>query len=103
MVLGPGLPGPERLPQLRPRCASSACAQDGRPLRTPIVAAIAKKAAITTGIAARQAIFEKFQLAMNASGPFIPLLQPAEVVVGTKGIKNLQANGLWLVDLRNLS
>jgi peptide/nickel transport system substrate-binding protein len=39
---------------------------------------------------------------MNATGPFIPLLQPAEVVVGTKGIKNLQSNGLWLVDLRNL-
>ena len=39
---------------------------------------------------------------MNASGPFIPLLQPAEVVVGTKNIKNLQSNGLWLVDLRNL-
>jgi len=50
----------------------------------------------------RQAIFAKFQLAMNATGPFIPLLQPAEVVVGTKGIKNLQSNGLWLVDLRNL-
>ena len=67
-----------------------------------MVASLAKQAASTTGLAARQAIFEKYQLAMNATGPFIPLLQPAEVVVGTKGIKNLQANGLWLVDLRNL-
>jgi peptide/nickel transport system substrate-binding protein len=68
----------------------------------PATVALAKQAASTTGTAARQAIFEKYQLAMNANGPFIPLMQPAEVVVGTKGIKNLQANGLWLVDLRNL-
>lgn len=68
----------------------------------PTVAALANQAAITTGTVARQAIFEKYQRAMNASGPFIPLLQPAEVVVGTKNIKNLQSNGLWLVDLRNL-
>jgi peptide/nickel transport system substrate-binding protein len=68
----------------------------------PSVAALAKQAAITTGTAARQAVFEKYQRAMNASGPFIPLLQPAEVVVGTRNIKNLQSNGLWLVDLRNL-
>ena len=64
--------------------------------------ALATKAAETTGLAARQSIFEQFQTAMNKSGPFIPLVQPAEVIVGTKGIKNLQANGLWFVDLRNL-
>jgi peptide/nickel transport system substrate-binding protein len=68
----------------------------------PAIAALATKAAQTTGIPARQAIFEQYQRAMNANGPFIPLIQPAEVVVGTTGIKNLQANGLWLVDLRDL-
>lgn len=101
MVLGPDFPdpsdylnfGPGALVGLR---AGWTAAED------PMVASLAKQAASTTGLAARQAIFEKYQLAMNATGPFIPLLQPAEVVVGTKGIKNLQANGLWLVDLRNL-
>jgi peptide/nickel transport system substrate-binding protein len=68
----------------------------------PAVVALTNKAASATGVAARQAAFEQWQTALNQSGPFIPLLQPAEVVVGTKGIKNLQANGLWLVDLRNL-
>ncbi len=67
------------------------------------VAAIAKQAASTTGVDARQAIFEKFQNALNKYGPFIPLIQPAEVIVGTKNIQDLQANGLWLVDIRNLS
>ncbi len=68
----------------------------------PAIAALANKAAATTGVPARQAIFEKYQEALNQNGPFIPLIQPAEVVVGTNGLKNLQANGLWLVDLRNL-
>ena len=67
------------------------------------VAAIAKQAASTTGVTARQAVFEKFQNALNKYGPFIPLIQPAEVIVGTKNIQDLQANGLWLVDIRNLS
>ncbi len=68
----------------------------------PAIATLAKKASETTGIAARQAIFEKYQRALNSYGPYVPLIQPAQVVVGTKSLKNLQANGLWFVDLRNL-
>ena len=68
----------------------------------PAVTAIANQAATTTGVSARQAVFEKFQNAMNKYGPFIPLIQPAEVIVGTKNIKNLQANAVWLVNIRNL-
>jgi peptide/nickel transport system substrate-binding protein len=69
----------------------------------PTVVALMKQAESTTGVSARQAIYEKFQNALNKYGPFIPLIQPAEVIVGTKDIKDLQANGLWLVDIRNLS
>ncbi len=67
----------------------------------PSVAALAAKAATVTG-SARDAAFQAYQRALNQVGPFVPLIQPAEVVVGTKGIKNLTSNGLWLVDLRNL-
>ena len=38
----------------------------------PAVAAIAKQAATTTGVSARQAIFEKFQNAVNKDGPVHP-------------------------------
>ena len=69
----------------------------------PAVTAIANQAATTTGVSARQAVFEKFQNAMNEYGPFIPLIQPAVVIVGTKNLKNLQANAVWLVNIRNLS
>lgn len=68
----------------------------------PGVVSLMNQAAAATSVPARQAAFEKFQEALNQSGPFIPLIQPAEVLVGTTGIKNLQANGVWLVDLRNL-
>jgi peptide/nickel transport system substrate-binding protein len=68
----------------------------------PTVVALANKAAATTGVSARQAVYEQFQNAMNKYGPFIPLIQPAEVIVGTKNLKNLQANAVWLVNIRNL-
>jgi peptide/nickel transport system substrate-binding protein len=68
----------------------------------PSVNSLTNLAATTAAVSDRQAVFEKFQTALNKYGPFIPLVQPAEVIVGTKNIKNLQANGLWLVDLRNL-
>jgi peptide/nickel transport system substrate-binding protein len=68
----------------------------------PAIAALATQAASTVGKAARQAIFEKFQNDLNASGPFQPLLQTAQVTVATKGLTDVQANGLWLLDLRSI-
>jgi hypothetical protein len=29
-------------------------------------------------------------------------MQPAEVIVGTTNLKDLQANAVWLVNIRNL-
>lgn len=69
---------------------------------SPSVVSLADKAAAAVATSARQSAFEAYQRALNQVGPFMPLVQPAEVVVGTKGIKNLTSNGLWLVDLRDL-
>ncbi|MCU1489576.1 MAG: extracellular solute-binding protein [Acidimicrobiaceae bacterium] len=68
----------------------------------PGLATLAQKAADTTGTAARQSVFQAFQQQLNQRGPFMPLIQTAQVVVATKSVKNVQGNGLWLVDLRNL-
>jgi peptide/nickel transport system substrate-binding protein len=68
----------------------------------PAIAALAKQAAVTLGTSAREAIFAKFQTALNQSGPFEPLLQTAQVTVATKGLTDVQANGLWLLDLRQI-
>jgi peptide/nickel transport system substrate-binding protein len=39
---------------------------------------------------------------MNSSSPFMPLIQPAQILVGATSLKNLQSNALWLVDLGEL-
>jgi len=39
---------------------------------------------------------------MNSSSPFMPLIQPAQILVGAQSVKNLQSNALWLVDLSEL-
>jgi peptide/nickel transport system substrate-binding protein len=69
---------------------------------SPTIAALAAKAASTVGTAARTAVFRQFQTDLNTSGPFMPLLQTAQVTVATKGLTDVQANGLWLLDLRNI-
>lgn len=69
---------------------------------SPGIATLAKKAAETTGTAARQSVFEAYQRQLNLHSPFMPLIQTAQVVIATKSVKNVQGNGLWLVDLRNL-
>lgn len=70
--------------------------------QAPAIVSLANKAATAVAIPARASAFQSFQRALNQTGPFMPLVQPAEVVVATKGITNLQSNGLWLLDLRNL-
>ena len=39
---------------------------------------------------------------MNESGPIMPLIQPAQIVVAANSVHNVKANALWLVDLSEL-
>jgi peptide/nickel transport system substrate-binding protein len=39
---------------------------------------------------------------MNAAGPIMPLIQPAQILVAANSLKNVKANALWLVDLSEL-
>jgi peptide/nickel transport system substrate-binding protein len=64
--------------------------------------ALAAKAAVTTQDSARGALYQQIQQSMNSSSPFMPLIQPAQIVVGATSVKNLQSNALWLVDLGEL-
>jgi peptide/nickel transport system substrate-binding protein len=68
----------------------------------PAIAALAQEATSTLGTPARDAVFAKFQTELNQSGPFMPLLQTAQVTVATKDLTDVQANGLWLIDLRQI-
>lgn len=72
------------------------------PAVSPSIAAVAAKAAVTTDPMARTAIYQKYQEEMDAQGPFVPLIQTAQVLVATKNLTNLAENALWFIDLRNL-
>ena len=67
----------------------------------PSLEALGSQAASTT-TAARAALYQQIQTSMNTSSPFMPLIQPAQILVGAKSLKNLQSNALWLVDLSEL-
>lgn len=47
----------------------------------------------------RAAAYEALQVELNKSGPFVPLLQPAQNVVTAPSITSLVTNPVWTVDL----
>ncbi len=63
--------------------------------------ALGARAASTTN-SSRAALYQQIQTSMNTTSPFMPLIQPAQILVGAKSLKNLQSNALWLVDLSEL-
>ncbi|GAB3585362.1 ABC transporter substrate-binding protein [Leifsonia lichenia] len=68
----------------------------------PTVTDLAAKATAATGTDERTAAYQALQKAQNASGPFIPLLQPAQNVVTAKSITSLSLNPLWTIDFAGI-
>src|SRR6201994_3418831 len=68
----------------------------------PSLESLASQAAVTTQDSARSALYQQIQQSMNPASPFMPLIQPAQILVGASSLKNLQSNALWLVDLNEL-
>jgi peptide/nickel transport system substrate-binding protein len=62
--------------------------------------ATAAKAAVSTD--ERQSAYAALQEAQNASGPFIPLLQPAQNVVTSPSITGVSLNPVWTIDLAGI-
>jgi peptide/nickel transport system substrate-binding protein len=68
----------------------------------PTLEALAAKAAVTTQDSVRGTLYQQIQESMNTNGPFMPLIQPAQLVVGASSVKDLQSNAVWLVNLGEL-
>ena len=64
---------------------------------------LAAKARITTATKARQTIYRQIQRRLNAVGPFFPLLQPTQVFVSTKDLKNAVFNAQYQVDVTQVA
>ncbi|MFZ4896671.1 ABC transporter substrate-binding protein [Plantibacter sp. Mn2098] len=68
----------------------------------PTVTDLAAAAAAAGTTDERTAAYQALQKAQNASGPFIPLLQPAQNVVTATTIKTVPLNPVWTIDLAGI-
>jgi peptide/nickel transport system substrate-binding protein len=66
------------------------------------LAAQAQTAATAPTEAAHSALWEKVELASNAGGPIIPLIQPAQVLVTSKSITTAYSNPAWRIDIASV-
>jgi peptide/nickel transport system substrate-binding protein len=64
---------------------------------------IAAKALVTTDATARQKLYQQFQTALNARGPYFPLIQPTQVFVTTKDLKNSVYNAVYSLDVTQVA
>ena len=69
---------------------------------SPEITALAEKAKMATGNEERQAAYDALQKAMNVSGPFIPLLQPAKNVATAASVTEVSLNPVWTIDLAGI-
>ncbi|NNC12720.1 ABC transporter substrate-binding protein [Planctomonas sp. JC2975] len=59
----------------------------------------AQQAALAASGDARASAYADWQRAQNATGPFVPVVQPAQYVVTASSITSLELNPVWTVDL----
>jgi peptide/nickel transport system substrate-binding protein len=69
----------------------------------PALERLAAKARITTKAKARQTVYRQIQRKLNQDGPFFPLLQPTQVFVSTKDLKNAVFNAQYQVDVTQVA
>jgi len=65
----------------------------------PEINAVATQAGATADTAQRDALYQQFQQGLNASGPFIPLVQPPSNVVTATSVTGATYNPIWTVDV----
>lgn len=65
----------------------------------PAINALATSASSTSDTAKRDALYQQFQQSLNASGPFIPLVQPPSNVVTATTVAGATYNPIWTVDV----
>jgi peptide/nickel transport system substrate-binding protein len=73
------------------------------PSSDPTLERLVAKARVTTATKARQTLYRQIQRRLNAAGPFFPLLQPTQVFVSTKDLKNAFFNAQYQVDVTQVS
>jgi peptide/nickel transport system substrate-binding protein len=68
----------------------------------PAVSTLADAAASAVGSADRTKAYQAWQTQANASGPFLPVVQPGQYVVTATSVTQLDLNPVWTVDLAEI-
>jgi peptide/nickel transport system substrate-binding protein len=66
---------------------------------SPAIEQMGAQAGSTADNARREQLYQQIQTSMNQSGPFFPLLQPGQIVAGSKNLTNVEYNPSWLIDV----
>ena len=67
------------------------------------IESLAAKALVTTDPKQRQKLYQQYQLDLNASGPYFPLMQPTQVFVSTSDLRNAVYNAEYSIDVTQVS
>lgn len=67
------------------------------------IAPLVEAAAAASGDEERASAYIAFQEALNDYGPYIPLFQPASILVSGEGISGVESNALWDVDFSTIT
>jgi peptide/nickel transport system substrate-binding protein len=69
----------------------------------PTIEKLAAKAGITTAAGLRKKLYQELQIKLNQSGPFFPLIQPAQAFVATRDLNNAVFNPVYELDVTRVS
>jgi len=69
----------------------------------PSIEKLAAQALVTTDAKKRKALYQKIQTQLNQRGPYFPLIQPTQVFVSTKDLRNAVFNATYAVDVTQVS
>ena len=69
----------------------------------PSIEKLSAQALVTTDAKKRKALYQKIQTQLNQRGPYFPLIQPTQVFVSTKDLRNAVFNATYAVDVTQVS
>jgi peptide/nickel transport system substrate-binding protein len=64
--------------------------------------ALCDKASTTVDDKQRAALMIAYQNKMNATGPFVPIMQPPAILVASCGMTGVEPNAIWNLDVARI-
>jgi peptide/nickel transport system substrate-binding protein len=68
----------------------------------PALESLGTRAQQTTDNAVREKLYQQIQQQLNQRSPFMPLIQPAQLLVSVKSVSDVHSNALWELDLSDV-